>query len=114
MSSITKRFEENFAKFVGSKHALMVNSGSSANLLAFFSSINPKNYKRLHKNDECLIPAICWSTSLWPIVQAGLKPKFVDVSLDDFNFDLKKLERKITKKTKAIMAVHVLGNSTRM
>ena len=111
MSSITKRFEENFAKFVGSKHALMVNSGSSANLLAFFSSINPKNYKRLYKNDECLIPAICWSTSLWPIVQAGLKPKFVDVSLDDFNFDLKKLEKKITKKTKAIMPVHLYGNS---
>jgi len=114
MSSITKKFEKNFAKFVGSKHALMVNSGSSANLLAFFSSINPKNHKRLYQNDECLIPAICWSTSLWPIVQAGLKPKFVDVSLDDFNFDLKKLEKKITKKTKAIMAVHVLGNSTNM
>ena len=114
MSSITKKFEENFAKFIGSKYALMVNSGSSANLLAFFSSINRKNYKRLNPNDECLIPAICWSTSLWPIVQAGLKPKFVDVSLDDFNFDLTKLEKKITKKTKAIMAVHVLGNSTHM
>lgn len=114
MSTITKRFEEKFAKFVGSKYALMVNSGSSANLLAFFSSINPKNKTKLKKNDECLIPAICWSTSLWPIVQAGLKPKFVDVNLDNFNFDIEKLEKKITSKTKAIMAVHVLGNSTKM
>ncbi len=114
MSAVTKKFEKNFAKFVGSKYSLMVNSGSSANLLAFFTSINPKNDKKLNSNDECLIPAICWSTSLWPIVQAGLKPKFVDVNLNDFNLDLKKLEKKISKKTKAILAVHVLGNSTNM
>lgn len=114
MSKITKKFEQRFAKYVGSKHALMVNSGSSANLLAIFASVNPKNKNRLFQNDECLIPAICWSTSLWPIVQAGLKPKFVDVELNSFNLDLKKLENKITSKTKAIMAVHVLGNSVKM
>ena len=113
MSKITQKFEEKFASYIGSKHALMVNSGSSANLLAIFSSINPKNKKRLRQNDECLIPAICWSTSLWPIVQAGLKPKFVDVELNSFNLDLNKLEKKITSKTKAIMAVHVLGNSVK-
>ena len=77
----------------------MVNSGSSANLLAF-ASINPKNKKQLKPNDECLIPAVCWSTSL-AIVQSGLKPKFVDVDLNTFNFDLDKLEKKITSKTKA-------------
>ncbi len=114
MSKITKKFEQKFADYIGSKHALMVNSGSSANLLALFSSVNPKNKNRLQQNDECLIPAICWSTSLWPIVQAGLKPKFVDVELNSFNLDLKKLENKITSKTKAIMAVHVLGNSVKM
>ena len=114
MSSITKKFEQKFAKYIGSKHALMVNSGSSANLLAVFSLINPKNRNQLRPNDECLIPAICWSTSLWPIVQAGLKPKFIDVDIDNFNIDLKKIEQKITSKTKAIMAVHVLGNSTKM
>ena len=114
MSSITKKFEQSFAKFIGSRYALMVNSGSSANLLAIFASTNPKNKNQLKLNDECLIPAICWSTSLWPIVQAGLKPKFVDVDLNNFNIDLKKLEKKITSKTKAIMAVHVLGNSTKM
>ena len=114
MSKITKKFEQKFANYIGSKHALMVNSGSSANLLAVFSSVNPRNKNKLRQNDECLIPAICWSTSLWPIVQAGLKPKFVDVELNSFNLDLNKLEKKITSKTKAIMAVHVLGNSAKM
>ena len=114
MSKITKKFEQKFANYIGSKHGLMVNSGSSANLLAVFSSINPRNKNKLRQNDECLIPAICWSTSLWPIVQAGLKPKFVDVELNSFNLDLNKLEKKITSKTKAIMAVHVLGNSAKM
>ena len=100
MSKITKKFEKKFSEYVGSKHALMVNSGSSANLLAVFSSINPRNKKKLKQDDECLIPAICWSTSLWPIVQAGLKPKFVDVELNSFNLDLSKLKEKLHLKQK--------------
>ena len=64
--------------------------------------------KRLKRNDEILIPALCWSTSLWPIVQSGLKPKFVDIDIETLNINLKDLEKKITKKTKAIMLVHVL------
>lgn len=114
MSNITKKFEIEFAKHIGAKYALMVNSGSSANLLALFASINPKCKNRLSPNDECLIPALCWSTSLWPIIQSGLKPKFVDVNIKNFNLDIKKLEKKISKRTKAILAVHVLGNSTNM
>jgi len=114
MSQITKRFEREFAKYIGAKYALMVNSGSSANLLALFSLVNPKSKKKLKYGDECIIPSICWSTSLWPIVQAGLKPRFVDVSLNTFNIDINKLKKKINKKTKAILAVHVLGNSTNM
>ena len=82
MNKITKEFERKFAKYIGSKYALMVNSGSSANLLALFALINPMFKGKLKANDECLIPAICWSTSLWPIIQAGLKPKFVDVNLE--------------------------------
>ena len=78
MGSVTKRFEKEFAKFMGCNYALMVNSGSSANLLAMFALINPKKKNNLKYGDECLIPALCWSTSLWPIIQAGLKPKFVD------------------------------------
>ncbi len=114
MSDITQKFEKKFAKYVGSKYALMVNSGSSANLLAFFSLINPKNKKKLMRNDECLIPALCWSTSLWPIVQSGLKPKFVDVNVETLNVNLNDLKKKITKKTKAFLAVHILGNSSNM
>ena len=114
MSHITKKFEKEFAKFVGSKYALMVNSGSSANLLAFFCLINPKSKSKLKPGDECLIPSICWSTSLWPIVQSGLKPRFVDVDVNNLNMSLKDLKKKISKKTKAILVVHILGNSVNM
>ena len=114
MAQITKNFEKKFAKYVGSKYALMVNSGSSANLLAFFALINPKNKYKLQKNDECLIPSLCWSTSLWPIIQAGLKPKFVDVDVETLNINLEDLKKKINKKTKALLAVHILGNSSNM
>ncbi len=114
MGKITKIFEKKFAKFIGSKYALMVNSGSSANLLAMFALINPLKKKFLKPGDECLIPALCWSTSLWPIVQAGLKPKFVDVDPMTLNISIKDLKKKINKKTKAIMSVHVLGNTTNM
>ena len=114
MAGLTKKFEHEFAKYIGSKYALMVNSGSSANLLSTFALINPLKKNRLNKGDECLIPSLCWSTSLWPIVQAGLVPKFVDVLPNTLNVSIKEIEKKITKKTKAIMAVHVLGNSTNM
>ena len=114
MGKITKRFEKEFAKFIGSKYALMVNSGSSANLLATFAMVNPMKKNRLKSGDECLIPSLCWSTSLWPIIQAGLKPKFVDVDPETLNISLKDLEKKINKKTKAIVLVHVLGNSVNM
>ena len=114
MSEITKKFEKEFAKFIGSKYALMVNSGSSANLLATFALINPLKKNKLNKGDECLIPSLCWSTSLWPIVQAGLIPKFVDIDPKTLNISISDLKNKINKKTKAIMSVHVLGNSTNM
>jgi len=110
MSDITAKFEKEFANFLGVKHALMVNSGSSANLLAFFALINPENKKKIKTNDECILPALCWSTSLWPIIQSGLKPKFIDIDLKNFNLDLNSLERNINKKTKVILAVHILGN----
>ena len=114
MGDLTKKFELEFAKYIGSKYALMVNSGSSANLLSTFALINPLKKNKLIAGDECLIPSLCWSTSLWPIVQAGLVPKFVDVSPNTLNVSIKEIEKNITSKTKAIMAVHVLGNSTNM
>ena len=110
----TETFQQIFSKKIKTKNSLLVNSGSSANLLALQCLINPYRKKRLKKGDEVLIPALCWSTSLWPIVQSGLKPKFVDVDVDTLNFNLKELEKKITKKTKAIFVVHVLGNCPNM
>ena len=112
MSRKTKKFEKNFAKKIGSKYALMVNSGSSANLLATFAACNPMRNNRFKVGDEVLIPSVCWPTSLWPLVQAGLKPVFVDVDKDSLNVNSKLLIKKITKRTKVIMLVHVLGNST--
>ena len=114
MSKITKKFESTFAKKMGTKYAIMTNSGSSANLLALSCLTNPLSKKRLSPNDEVIIPAVCWSTTLWPIIQNNLKPVFVDVDLNSFNIDTDKIIKKITKRTKAIMLVHVLGTSTNM
>ena len=105
---VTDKFQNSFTKKLGSNFSLMVNSGSSANLLALQCLINPYRKKRLKPGDEVLIPSLCWSTSLWPIIQSGLKPKFVDIDLDSLNINLNDLKKKITKKTKAILIVHVL------
>jgi len=114
IGSVTDNFQKIFSKKLKTKNSLLVNSGSSANLLALQCLINPYRKKRLKKDDEIILPALCWSTSLWPIIQSGLKPKFVDIDLKTLNFDLKKLEKAITKKTKAILIVHVLGNCVDM
>lgn len=114
MSTYTSKFEKKFAKYVGSKYALMVNSGSSANLLAVSALCNPLRNRNLKRGDEILIPSLCWSTSLWPLVQYGLKIKFVDINKDNLNICLKDLKNKITNKTKGLMLVHVLGLSTNM
>ena len=114
MSKITRNFEKQFAKKLGCKYALMTNSGSSANLLAVSAIINPLFKNKLKPGDEVLIPAVCWSTSLWPIIQNNLKPVFVDVELDTFNVSIKDLKKKITSKTKAFMCIHVLGTSANL
>ncbi len=113
MGPKTKELEGYFKKKIVKRNSLMVNSGSSSNLLIFQCLINPL-VKRLKKGDEVLIPAICWSTSLWPIIQCGLKVKFVDIDLNTLNIDLNDLRRKISKKTKALMLVHALGNCADM
>ena len=111
---IAANFEKVFKRKLKINQSLMVNSGSSANLLAFQCLVNPYRKRILNKNDEVLIPTLCWSTSLWPIVQSGLKPVFVDVDIKTLNINTKDMEKKINKKTKVIMLVHVLGNSTNM
>jgi dTDP-4-amino-4,6-dideoxygalactose transaminase len=113
MGRETLKFEKAFSKKISKRSSIMVNSGSSANLLIFQCLINPM-VRKLKLNDEVLLPAICWSTSLWPIIQAGLKVKFVDIDLKTLNIDINDLKTKITKKTKAIMLVHALGNCADM
>ena len=110
MSSITKKFEYEFGKFIGSKYCLMVNSGSSANLLAAFALVNPLKKNKLKIGDEFIIPSLCWSTSLWPFVQAGLKPKFIDVDIDNYCLDYNLINNNYYKNCKAIVNIHILGN----
>jgi CDP-6-deoxy-D-xylo-4-hexulose-3-dehydrase len=111
MGANVQAFEHDFAKYVGSKHCVMVNSGSSANLLivaALFYTQNPK--LKLKRGDEVIVPAVSWSTTYYPLYQYGLKIKFVDIDLHTLNYDLDQLEKAVTGKTRAIMAVNLLGN----
>ena len=110
MAHNTRNFENAFAKKLGCKHALMVNSGSSANLLAAFAAGNPLRKKHYKIGDEVLVPVLCWPTSVWPFVQFGLEPVFVDINLHNLNISTDDLKKKITKKTKAIVLINVLGN----
>ena len=112
MSKITEKFEKRFANFIGAKYAVMVNSGSSANLLATFAASNPTRKNRFKVGDEVLIPSLCWPTSLWPLVQSGLKPVFVDPEVNTLNVDANRIIKMINNKTKVILLVHVLGNGT--
>ena len=111
MGANVQAFERAFAQYIGSQHCVMVNSGSSANLLmvaALFYTQNPK--LKLSRGDEVIVPAVSWSTTYYPLYQYGLKIKFVDIDLHTLNYDLDQLEQAVTDKTKAIMAVNLLGN----
>ena len=115
MSKKVEMFEKLFAKYIGVKYALMVNSGSSANLLALSILNNPfLGKKQIKEGHEVITPAVTWSTTVFPIVNINVKPVFVDVDSKTFNIDPKKIEKAITKKTKAIMVVHLLGNPCNM
>lgn len=111
MGANVKAFEQAFAQYVGSSHCVMVNSGSSANLLmvaALFYTKNPA--LRLRRGDEVIVPAVSWSTTYYPLYQYGLKIRFVDIDLHTLNYDLDQLEQAVTAKTRMIMAVNLLGN----
>lgn len=112
MGQKVKDFENEFAKFFSSKYCVMVNSGSSANLLMISALMYSKNNKyKLNEGDEIIVPAIAWSTSYFPLFQNRLKLKFVDVDLHTLNYDHESLEKSISNKTKFILAVNLLGNS---
>ena len=107
----TKKFENLFKKKLKTNYALMVNSGSSANLLAAFASCNPLRKNRFKQGDQALIQALCWPTSLWPLVQTGLKINFIDVDPLTLNVVADDLIKKVTNKTKLILIINVLGLS---
>lgn len=109
MGEGVKQFEDDFSKFFGSKYSVMVNSGSSANLIAVAALFYTKEPK-LKRGDEVIVPAVSWSTTFYPLYQYGLKLKFIDVDLHTLNFDLEQLKAAISDKTKIILAVNLLGN----
>ncbi|MDH1109308.1 DegT/DnrJ/EryC1/StrS family aminotransferase [Pseudomonas otitidis] len=111
MGEHVRQFEQDFAQYVGSNYCVMVNSGSSANLLmtaALFYTQNP--LLKLRRGDEVIVPAVSWSTTYYPLYQYGLKIKFVDIDLQTLNYDLEQLRQAVTDKTRAIMVVNLLGN----
>ncbi|WP_459815011.1 lipopolysaccharide biosynthesis protein RfbH [Campylobacter concisus] len=107
----SKQFEKEFAKMLGVRWAFLVNSGSSANLLAFFALTSPLlKERRIKRGDEVITVAAGFPTTVAPIVQYGAVPVFVDMELQYFNIDHTKLELAISSKTKAVMVAHTLGN----
>ncbi|EAJ7870371.1 DegT/DnrJ/EryC1/StrS family aminotransferase [Campylobacter jejuni] len=109
MGKKVAEFEKDFAKFTGSKYAVMTSSGSTANLIATAALFYTKNPK-LKRGDEVIVPAVSWSTTYYPLYQYGLKLKFVDIDLETLNYDLDALSSAIGDKTKMIMVVNLLGN----
>jgi len=106
-----KRFENEFAKFLGVKHCMLTNSGSSANLLAFMALTSPKlEERRIKKGDEVITVAAGFPTTIAPIIQYGAIPVFVDIKLGTYNIDCSKLDDAVSEKTKAVMLAHTLGN----
>lgn len=111
MGANVQAFERDFAQYIGRQHCVMVNSGSSANLLMVAALFYTKNSKfKLQRGDEVVVPAVSWSTTYYPLYQYGLKIKFVDIDLHTLNYDLDQLEQAVTDKTRAVMAVNLLGN----
>lgn len=111
MGPRVQAFERDFAQLFGSRYAVMVNSGSSANLLmiaALFFTQNPA--LKLKAGDEVIVPAVSWSTTYHPLQQYGLRVKFVDVDLNTLNYDMEALASAITDRTRMIFVVNLLGN----
>ena len=107
----SKRFEQGLAEYLGIRFALLVNSGSSANLLAFMTLTSPLlGERRVKRGDEVITVAAGFPTTVAPIVQYGVVPVFVDMELDTVNIDVSKLEAAVSPKTKAVMLAHTLGN----
>lgn len=107
----SESFEKKFAEFLGVKHCSLVNSGSSANLLAFMALTSPKlEDRRIQKGDEVITVAAGFPTTAAPIIQYGAIPVFVDIAFPTYNIDCSQLESALSARTKAVMLAHTLGN----
>lgn len=110
MGAQVREFEELFAKQLGSQFAVMVNSGSSANL-ALLAACRYRKEPLMQPGDEVIVPAVSWSTTYYPVNQIGFTLKFVDIDALSLNIDIEKVKAAIGPKTKAIFAVNLLGNT---
>ena len=109
MGSKVEKFEKDFAKKMKTRFAIMVNSGSSANLIAI-SSLFFKKKNPLKTGDIVIVPAVSWSTTYHPLQQYGLKCRFVDIDKETLNYDLESLKSALCDKTRLIVTVNLLGN----
>ena len=106
-----EEFEREFAKYLGIRYASLVNSGSSANLIAFSVLTAPElGDRRIRRGDEVITVAAGFPTTVTPVIQYGAVPVFVDVTIPQYNIDVSKLEEALSEKTKAVMIAHTLGN----
>lgn len=101
-----REFEQAYAKWNGCKYCVLVNSGSSANLLLMGAV---KELKGWQDGDEVIVPAVTWPTTITPVMQCGLTPVYVDANLTDLSFDYEQLAKKITPRTRGIFVAHLLG-----
>jgi len=101
-----EKFERKFSKWNNSKYSILVNSGSSANLLIINTAKELFGWK---DNDEIIVPSLTWPTTVNPVFQANLKPIFIDTNFDDLSINYEELKKKISKRTKAIFLAHILG-----
>lgn len=109
MGAEVSAFEHDFAQVMGCRHAVMVNSGSSANLL-IAASLRYHSRFNFPAGGEIIVPAVSWSTTYYPLHQYGMKQKFVDIDRATLNYDLEALAAAVTDQTCAIMVVNLLGN----
>ena len=110
MGPRVREFEEAFAEWVGSPHAVMVNSGSSANLLMVEAMLRSSAVaSQWQPGEEVLVPALSWPTTVWPLVQLGLTPVFTDIDPDTLAIDLASAESVLSDKTRGMFLIHVLG-----
>ena len=113
MGEKVAEFEAEFAKTVGSRYSVMVNSGSSANLVLLTAG-KYLNKPFFAQGDEIIVPAVSWSTTYYPVNQIGCKLSFVDVEIDGLNLDPSRVIEAITPRTRAILAVNLLGNASKL